>query len=77
MKDYKELLRWLRFMGKMQTSVSIYNQSADAIENLLKELHETKSELAAMRHELCFKCGKYREAHNGACDGGRWEIRLT
>lgn len=49
MKDYKELLRWLRFMGKMQTSVSIYNQSADAIENLLKELHETKSELAKYR----------------------------
>ena len=38
-----------------------------------KERDEAKSELAAMRNELCFKCGKYREAHNGACDGCRWK----
>ena len=38
-----------------------------------KQLHEAKSELAAMRNELCCKCGKYREAHNGACDGCRWK----
>ena len=38
-----------------------------------KELHEAKSELAAMRNELCYLCGKYREAHNGACNGCRWE----
>ena len=37
-----------------------------------KKLHEAKSELAAMRNELCYLCGKYREAHNGACDGCRW-----
>ena len=42
-------------------------------DELKKELHEAKSELAAMRNELCFKCGNYREAHNGACDGCRWE----
>ena len=40
-----------------------------------KERDEAKSELAAMRNELCCKCGKYREAHNGACDGCRWEKR--
>ena len=38
-----------------------------------KQLHEAKSELDAMRNELCCKCGKYREAHNGACDGCRWK----
>ena len=38
-----------------------------------KELHEAKSELAAMRNELCYLCGKYLEAHNGACDGCRWK----
>ena len=38
-----------------------------------KQLHEAKSELAAMRNELCYLCGKYREAHNGACDGCRWK----
>ena len=38
-----------------------------------KELHGAKSELNAMRNELCCKCGNYREAHNGACDGCRWK----
>ena len=43
------------------------------IEKLRKQLEQTKSELAAMRNELCYKCGKCREAHNGACDGCRWK----
>ena len=38
-----------------------------------KERDELKKELDAMRNEPCFKCGKYREAHNGACDGCRWK----
>ena len=44
-------------------------------DELKKQLNEAKSELAAMRNELCYMCGKYREAHNGACDGCRWEKR--
>ena len=40
-----------------------------------KERDEARKELAAMRNELCYLCGKYREAHNGACDGCRWEKR--
>ena len=42
-------------------------------DELKKQLHEDKSELAAMRNELCLLCGKYREAHNGACYGCRWK----
>lgn len=34
---------------------------------------EANPELDAMRNELCCKCGNYREAHNGACNGCRWE----
>ena len=45
------------------------------IDSLQKQLHEAKSELDAMRNELCCKCGNCREAHNGACDGCRWEER--
>ena len=41
-----------------------------------KQLHDAKSELNAMRNELCCKCGKYREAHNGACDGCRWKEEI-
>ena len=37
-----------------------------------KERDEMKKQLHEAKNELCFKCGKYREAHNGACDGCRW-----
>ena len=43
------------------------------IENLRKQLEQAQAERDAMRNELCYKCGKYREAHNGACDGCRWK----
>lgn len=38
-----------------------------------KERDEMKKELDAMRNELCYKCGNYEQAHNGACDGCRWK----
>ena len=44
-----------------------------ALASACKERDEMKKELATMRNELCYLCGKYREAHNGACDGCRWE----
>ena len=25
------------------------------------------------RNELCLKCGRYRDAHKGACDGCKWK----
>lgn len=33
---------------------------------------EVKNSVETMRNELCYKCGKYKEAHNGACEGCRW-----
>ena len=44
-----------------------------ALASACKERDELKKELADMRNELCYLCGKYREAHNGACDGCRWK----
>ena len=43
-----------------------------ALASACKERDEARKELAAMRNGLCYLCGKYREAHNGACDGCRW-----
>lgn len=40
---------------------------------LQKELTITKKELNMCRNELCFRCGEYRNAHLGACDGCRWK----
>ena len=44
-----------------------------ALATACKERDEARKELAAMRNELCYLCGKYREAHNGSCDGCRWK----
>ena len=44
-----------------------------ALASACKERDEDRKELDAMRNELCYLCGKYREAHNGACDGCRWK----
>ena len=29
-------------------------------------------EIDALRNELCLKCGNYKLAHKGACNGCRW-----
>ena len=34
---------------------------------------EEQSELHAMKNEPCQLCGKYKNAHEGACDGCRWK----
>ena len=44
-----------------------------ALASACKERDELKKELHEAKNELCCKCGNYREAHNGACDGCRWE----
>lgn len=42
----------------------------------LAELEPTRLEAESNFHdcvnELCLKCGRYHEEHNGACDGCRW-----
>ena len=44
-----------------------------ALASACKERDEVRKELHEAKNELCYMCGKYREAHNGACDGCRWE----
>ena len=44
-----------------------------AMASACKERDEARKELHEAKNELCCKCGNYREAHNGACDGCRWK----
>ena len=34
---------------------------------------DLKRNLKDCRNELCLRCGEYRMAHKGACDGCRWK----
>ena len=31
------------------------------------------ADIADIRNELCLKCGRYKTAHEGSCDGCRWK----
>ena len=78
-KAYDAMARDLKFRTGQVRELQEENHASDRaalvaeIEKLRKQLEQTQSELAAMRNELCCKCGNYREAHNGACDGCRWK----
>ena len=40
---------------------------------LLEQLTASQRREKAARNELCLRCGRYRDAHKGACDGCRWK----
>jgi len=48
-------------------------RAADLIETLQAQLAASQRRAQDARNELCLKCGRYHEAHNGACDGCRWK----
>ena len=78
-KAYDAMARDLKFRTGQVRELQEENHASDRaalvaeIEKLRKQLEQTQAELDAMRNELCYLCGKYREAHNGACDGCRWK----
>ena len=77
----KEAIKVLRTesveIGGNAVSVARWLMALDiavkALAAACKERDEMKKELHTMRNELCFKCGNYEQAHNGAYDGCRWK----
>lgn len=50
--------------------------TVEAAFNRLAEYEDTgfsPADVRTMKNELCLRCGKYREAHRGACDGCRFK----
>ena len=41
------------------------------------EYEKLQAENKSLLNELCYKCGQYREAHNGGCNGCRWKKEST
>lgn len=46
-----------------------HNERVDALAQLTTAQRTARD----AKNELCLKCGRYHEAHNGACDGCRWK----
>lgn len=45
------------------------------IERLVEETERLRRDLKDCRNELCLRCGEYKTAHLGSCDGCRWKER--
>lgn len=73
---YKKLIDNLRMAGRFvekedgsyETCLLSANDCLE-IADLLERLAADRTEL---RNELCYRCGRYKEAHNGACGGCKW-----
>jgi len=44
----------------------------EVYESVALRLDSLRNENSDLRNFACQLCGKYKEAHNGACDGCRW-----
>lgn len=40
---------------------------------LISQITSAESDLHDCVNELCYQCGKYHNAYEGACDGCRWK----
>lgn len=51
------------------------NQHAAINDTLYDSNAKLAADRKALKNELCQYCGRYKQAHEGACDGCRWRER--
>ena len=44
----------------------------DLVDSLKARVEGLKTDLKDCRNELCLRCGQYKTAHLGSCNGCRW-----
>lgn len=78
--DIKELLdmavsktnKVLRLKEELQGAKNTAEQHAAINETLFGSNMKLAADRKALINELCQYCGKYKHAHEGACDGCKW-----
>ena len=78
--DIKELLdmavsktdKVLRLKEELQGAKNTAEQYAAINETLFDSNMKLGADRKDLINELCQYCGKYKQAHDGACDGCRW-----
>ena len=79
MKDYTELInelntrKCLDYPVRCETCSKGLDCSWKLISAAVDALNDLRRELRQCRGELCVKCGEYRYAYKGACDGCRYK----
>lgn len=74
MNEYESFANGLR--RKAVELPEKFTKNAETIDFLMRSasaVEELCADLRTCRNELCLRCGKYHEAHKGACDGCRWK----
>lgn len=57
----------------MKGGEKIMQENTSEPMELMKEILRLSRDLKDCRNELCLRCGDYKLAHKGACDGCRWK----
>ena len=57
---------------ELKTSCDSISQLDGANSSLMGANEKLAADRKALINELCQYCGKYKQAHEGACDGCRW-----
>ena len=60
--------------AEKQCQTVMTKSAAEEIARLMTENAKLRKDLKDCRNELCLYCGKYRNAHLGACKGCRWKV---
>lgn len=69
MSDYKEMICLLRNLENIG-DMPIGKHWGVIVDNLT--IKNATDMITELRNELCYRCGQYAEAHNGACDSCKW-----
>lgn len=74
--DYEEKYTEQEWISVLQDRLAAYEETGltpgDIKELLDMAVSKTNEELHAMKNEICQYCSKYKQAHEGACDGCKW-----
>lgn len=62
----------VKLKEELQGAKNTAEQYAAINETLFDSNMKLVADRKALINELCQYCGKYKQAHNGACDGCRW-----
>ena len=64
--------RIIDLRDKLETAYNSISQLDASNSRLMAANEKLAADRKALINELCQYCGKYKHAHEGACDGCRW-----
>ena len=73
LEQQDEAIRGAKVIAEIKRLQARLEATISGQETLQKALDASQRMAQDARNELCLKCGRYHEAHNGSCGGCRWK----